>query len=76
MKKRLRPYLNFLEDSGLRVLDITITGSTHRKIAVTSKGKNRFFVVPSSTSDRRSFENWKSDVRRWVREIHGERTKL
>lgn len=68
-QKRLQRYLEYLESLGLRVGEITTAGSGHYKITVTHRGNRRFFVVPYSTSDHRSFENWKSNVRKWMKEV-------
>lgn len=68
-QKRLQRYTDYLESLGLRVGEITTAGSGHYKITVTHRGNRRFFMAPYSTSDRRSFENWKSDVRKWMKEI-------
>lgn len=72
MSKRLRPYLDYLAELGCEVVDHHSTGSCHYKITVTSEGKRRFFIAPYSASDRRSFENWKSDVRKWLRQNNAE----
>lgn len=68
-RKLLKPYIDYLESVGLQILSATVTGSTHHRFTVTYKGKTRFFIVPNSTSDRRSFMNWKTDVRRWMYKI-------
>ncbi len=73
-QKRLRPYLEHLESLGLRVANVEVSGSSHYKITVTYKGKRRFFIAAYSTSDRRSFENWKSDARKWKKEVENAAT--
>lgn len=74
MKKRLRPYIDYLQGAGLEVVNIANT-KAHLKVLVTSEGNRRFFIVSATPSDRRSFENWKSDVRRWVKEVQSDRVK-
>jgi len=69
MKKRLRRYVEYLSEHDIELLDASMTGSCHYKLSVTSRGSRRFFIAPFSPSDRRGFENWKSDVRKWLREI-------
>lgn len=69
VSKRIRPFLDVLENEGCEVIDLAITGSCHYKITVTSNGKKRFFVASLSGSDVRAVKNFRSDVRRWVREI-------
>ena len=66
--KRLRPYLEAVKRMGATVEDVTITGSSHYKVKVTAGGNRRFFIVPFSSSDHRSFLNWKCQVRRWVQQ--------
>jgi len=68
-QKRLRPFLEYLESLGLEVLEITTSGSSHYKITVTLGGNRRFFMAPYSPSDRRAFENWKSNIRKWIKEV-------
>jgi hypothetical protein len=65
-RNRLKPYLAYLETLGVQVESVTSTGNSHLKIAVTSKGSPGFFIIANSTSDCRSFLNWKCDVRRWL----------
>lgn len=69
MNRRLKPYIKYLSEHDIEVLEATVTGSCHYKLSVTSRGNRHFFITPYSPSDRRSFENWKSDVRKWLREI-------
>ncbi len=68
--KRLQPYLDFLASKEVDAVDVSITRSNHYKMIVTSQGKRGIFIVPSSTSDRRSFLNWKSDVKKWMQACH------
>lgn len=72
MRDRLRDHRHFLASSGIEVLDASVTGSCHYKIKVRYRDKERFFIAPYSPSDRRNFENWKADVRRWARQVAGE----
>lgn len=66
---RIRGHIKVLNDLGLEVASYCTTGSSHYRIDVTFKGKKRFFIVAYSPSDRRSAMNWKSDVKRWMRQI-------
>lgn len=68
--KRLQPYLDFLSSKEVEVVSTTITRSNHYKLIVTLRGKRGVFVLPGSTSDYRSFLNWKSDVKKWMRACH------
>lgn len=67
MNKRLQPYIDYLAATGCQIDKIEVTGSCHYKATVTCEGKHRFFIIPRSSSDRRGFDNWKSDVRKWLR---------
>lgn len=65
--RRLKPYLEFLQEHDVEVHDTEICGSGHYKITVTANGNRRWLVVPYSTSDRRAFLNWKAQTKRWLR---------
>ena len=69
-RRRLKPYMDILEDLGVDVLEIRATGSNHKRIDVQAKGQRRFFIMPTSASDRRALLNFKCDVRRWVAELN------
>lgn len=68
--KRLQPYLDFLASKEVEAIYVSKTRSNHYKMVVTSRGKRGVFIVASSTSDHRSFLNWKADVKKWMRACH------
>lgn len=68
--KRLRTYLDVFDKLGVKVSALERTGTTHYKIRVVKDGRSRFFIAPFSPSDGRAFKNFRSDVRRWVKEAH------
>lgn len=65
-RKRLKPYLEILDELNVELIDVSHTGSCHYKLHVAAGERKRFFIVPYSTSDRRSILNWKSNVRQWL----------
>jgi hypothetical protein len=67
--QRVKPYTELISELGCEVTDISVTGSCHYKIAVTSQGKSRFFIAPFSGSDRRGLKNFRADVKRWMKSI-------
>jgi hypothetical protein len=71
-RRHIRQYLTYLEKMSVEVESVGVTGSTHIKIGVTSKGNHRNFTLPSTPSDHRSFLNWKCDVRKWLNTINKE----
>ena len=66
-RNRLKPYIDHLESLGMNIDEVGYTSKAHVKIKVTHQGNQRFFIVSNSSSDNRSFMNWKSDVRRWLK---------
>lgn len=68
-RRAIKPFAEHLEAAGVKLIDVSATGSAHYKLLVTFKGNRRFFIISNSSSDRRAFLNWKSDVRKWIKEI-------
>lgn len=68
-RRALQSYSEIVGDLGAKILRVTITGSTHYKVEIEARGRRRFFVAPSSPSDRRALLNWKADVRRWINNL-------
>lgn len=69
MKKRLKPYEDAVRDLGGDVIEVKPT-SAHFALVYTYEGKTRTTTIPNSPGDKRAFLNWKSDVKRQIREIH------
>lgn len=70
-RSKIQPYLTYLEKMGVEVNGTGVTGNTHIKLEVTRRGNHRFFILPNTASDHRSFLNWKCDVRKWLNSIQG-----
>lgn len=64
MRKRLSKYTDTLETLGFEVMTVEPTGSGHFRIRFKAGKKPSSTVVPTSTSDKRSFLNWRSQMRR------------
>jgi hypothetical protein len=68
-RKRIKPYLDALKELGFEIVEVAMTGKRHYRVDVTLGGNTQFTVLPNSPSDRRSFLNWLSDVKRMRREM-------
>lgn len=66
-KHSIRNYLKVLDDLGVKVIDTTVTGSSHYKITVTSNGNRQFFIASRSPSDHKTIRNFRAMVKRWKR---------
>ena len=66
-RKRLRPYLDIFKSNHCTVEDVLITGSNHLKFKIAKAGQRKFFIAPVSGSDHHGFENFRQDVRRWLK---------
>lgn len=66
-RKRLKPYIDIFDEAHCTIEDIVITGSNHLKFKVAKEGKRKFFISPVSPSDHCGLQNFKHDVRRWLK---------
>lgn len=64
-RQNIRLYTETLEDLGIRVVDVRVTGSNHYRIDVTSNGNRKFFIASRTPSDHRSLQNFRAMVKRW-----------
>ena len=71
--KRNREYINEARKLGVIVKEVTTTGGNHQWLVLTLRGKNKKFLIPSSPSDRRAFLNWRSDVKKWLKEFSNDK---
>ena len=72
--RRFENHKKYLRELGVDLIGVNTTGGTHLKMRVTYKGNGKFFILSNTTSDHRSFLNWKSDVRKWINNIKEEPT--
>lgn len=72
-RKYRREIATLIEGEGAEVMDVEVTSGDHLKFICKFKDKRRFFITSQSPSDRRTMLNLRSDVRRWVREMHDDR---
>lgn len=70
--RRYSRHAKYLRELGVDLVGVNVTGGTHLKMQVTYGGNNRFFILSNTTSDHRSFLNWKCDVRKWLNTIKEE----
>jgi hypothetical protein len=73
-KRRFENHKRYLKELGADLNEVSVTGKTHLKMRVTYEGNNKFFILSNTTSDHRSFLNWKCDVRKWINHIKEEPT--
>ncbi|CAB4124738.1 hypothetical protein UFOVP55_24 [uncultured Caudovirales phage] len=66
-RKRLQPYVDVFTEGHCTIEDITITGSNHLKFKVVKGDQRKFFIAPVSGSDHCGLQNFKHDVRRWLK---------
>ena len=71
-RKRLQPYIDVFKASHCSIEDITVTGSNHIKFKVQNDGQRKFFIAPVSGSDHHGMENFKHDVKRWLKTTKGD----
>ena len=71
--RRYSRHAKYLRELGVDLVGVNVTGGTHLKMQVTYGGNNRFFILSNTTSDHRSFLNWKCDVRRWLNNVKEEK---
>lgn len=70
-RKKIQVIEKAISNLGVDIVNIEPTGSTHFKVYLKRRAdeENRFFVFSSSPSDRRAMLNWKTNVRKWVRNV-------
>lgn len=68
-KKRLQPYLDYLEEEECEFNLREAVAKKHIRLPITRRGKKFTVTLPVSPSDRKTFLNWKSDVRRVIQEL-------
>lgn len=64
--KQLRDYKRVAEKLGASVEEVSLNGHYHITLSV--RGHIRTFITASTSSDLRGMKNYKSQVKRWVRE--------
>lgn len=65
----VKPYIEAVRELGAEVVGTTMTGKSHYKVVVSSRGHTRFFITAGTPSDKRGVRNFAADVRRWMRTI-------
>ncbi len=64
--KQLREYKHAAEKLGASVEEVSLNGHYHLKLKV--RDCLRVFVIASTGSESRGIKNFKSQVKRWIRE--------
>jgi len=72
-RQNVRPYIDVLEDLGVRVIDTRVTGSNHYRIDVMANGTRKFFIASRSSSDHRALQNFRTMVKRWKQSTYLEK---
>lgn len=71
-RKRLNEYLDKIIDLPVQVKSCTVTRSNHVKVTLQFGEETRFFIASGSSSDVRSWRNFRGSVVKWIKE-KGER---
>jgi hypothetical protein len=67
-RKRLNEYLDKIIDLPVEVIECRMTKSNHVKVVLQHDGKTRFFVASSSSSDVRSWRNFRGEIVKWIKQ--------
>lgn len=65
----IKPYIQAIEELGAEVVSTEATRGQHFKYTISKGGKRRFFIGAATTKSFHAVDNFKSHVRKWLREI-------
>lgn len=71
-QKRHREYIKEVVAQGGAYDGLSVTGGGHVRLKVTAHGKTQEFLIANSDSDRRAFLNWRSRLKKWIKEVSNE----